>query len=181
MKINLKSIRGRRRWIKLTLSSLVFLISIPLLRAAWICFNYILIRRNMLSRAWQQNVDENAWGIGQIGATLAWAPLLIEMSCSAFRLIVLRQRKAAEGKKQLDNSSETDVVAMQQNLEEGQLLPLTLQVKDSNNAGNSTREVSESDKFGQQQPDSTRLPQEAKAPSLASGPVPWSLNRRNTG
>lgn len=137
----------------------------------------------MLSRAWQQNVDENAWGVGQIGATLAWAPLLIEMSCSAFRIIVLQQRKA-EGKKQLDNSSETDVVAMQQNLEEGQLLPLTLQVTDSNNAGNSTREVSESDKFGQQQPlllDSTRLPQEAKAPSLASGPVPWSLSRRNTG
>lgn len=95
----------------------------------------------MLSRAWQQNLDENAWGIGQIGATLAWAPLLIEMSCSALR-IVLQQRKA-EGRKQL-NSSETNVAM--QNLEEGQL-PLE-QVTDSS-AGNSTREVSgDSDKCG---------------------------------
>lgn len=128
----------------------------------------------MLSRAWQQNVDENAWGIGQIGATLAWAPLLIEMSCSALRIIVL-QRKA-EGQKPL-NSSETNVVM--QNLEEGQL---PLQVIDSN-ADNSTREVSDSDKCGKQPLllDLTRLSRGAKMPSLASGPVPWSLNRRNTG
>lgn len=127
------------------------------------------MRRNVLSRAWQQNVDENAWGIGQIGATLAWAPLLIEMSCSAFRIVL--QRKA-EGKP--PNSSETNVAM--QNLEEGQL-----QVTDSN-AGNSTREVSESDKCGKNPLlDSTRLSQGANLPSLASGPVPWSQNRRNTG
>lgn len=131
----------------------------------------------MLSEAWQQNVDENAWGIGQIGAMLVWAPLLIEMSCSALR-IVLQQRKAEQGKKHNNSSPENTNVEMQ-NLEEGQL---PLRVIDSN-AGNSTRELSESDKGGEQplSLDPTRLPQGANLPSLASGSVPSSLNRRNTG
>ena len=123
----------------------------------------------MLSRAWQQNVDENAWGIGQIGATLAWTPLLIEMSCSAFRLL---RRRNADGKPL--NSSETNVVM--QNLEEGQL-----QATDSN-AGTPTGEISESDTNGKKLLlDSTRLFQRVNVPSLAAGPVPRSLDRRNTG
>lgn len=114
------------------------------------CFNFIIIRRNVLSRAWQKNVDENAWGIGQIGATLAWAPLLIEMSCSAFRIAL--QRKV-EGKPL--NSSETNVAM--QNLEEGQS-----HITDSN-AGNSTREVPQSDNCGKKPLlDSTRLSQGAQ-------------------
>lgn len=65
----------------------------------------------MLKIVWQQSLDETAWGIGQIGAMLAWAPLLVEMS-----YLILLQRKK-KGKP--ESSSETNVIM--HNLEEGKL------------------------------------------------------------
>lgn len=121
--------------------------------------------------AWQQSLGENAWGIGQIGATLAWAPLLVEMTYSAFRTLL--QQRQQEGDPP-PTSSETNVVM--QNLEAGQL-----QVTDLK-AATLTGGVSGADKSDERLPlDSINLSRRIDMPLLATQPLPWSLQRRNTG
>jgi hypothetical protein len=50
-------------------------------------------------------VAEDAWGIGQIGAMFAWAPLLVEMGYSALELALKRPLQGV-----LVTSSDTDIV-----------------------------------------------------------------------
>lgn len=96
----------------------------------------------MLKIVWQQSLDETAWGIGQIGAMLAWAPLLVEMS-----YLILLQRKK-KGKP--ESSSETNVIM--HNLEEGKLQATEC------DAATSTVEVTEVDTSGKKMSlDSTNL------------------------
>lgn len=104
------------------------------------------------------------WGIGQIGATLVWAPLLIEMSYSAFRT-VLQQRQ--QGKP--NDTSETNVVM--QNLEDGQFQGANA------NAAPSMGEPIEPDRTGREMLlSSTNTCQRFNVLSPAAG-----LDRRNTG
>jgi|SRR5947207_15858825 len=67
--------------------SLSFLIYIPLLALVGRSFYYIILRRNVLRIAWGGKIDEDVWGIGQIGAILTWAPLLSKMCSSAFEVV----------------------------------------------------------------------------------------------
>jgi hypothetical protein len=91
------------------LISLTFLICIPLLGVAWGCFSGILFRRNVLRVAWGGEIDEDVWGIGQIIATLAWAPLLVEMGYSAFKLVLKRRRQGEPAASSGANSTTHDL------------------------------------------------------------------------
>jgi hypothetical protein len=78
------------RWMYRLLISLTFLICILLLRVAWECFHFIMYRRSVLKNVCGGKVGEDVWGIGQVGAALAWLPLLAEMGYSAFQLLLAR-------------------------------------------------------------------------------------------
>jgi len=67
------------------LISLFFLFSIWIVWTAWAGFVATLQTRRIMSRGREGTTGEDVWGIGQIGALFSWAPLLLEMACSAVR------------------------------------------------------------------------------------------------
>lgn len=152
-----------------TLISLDFLICIPLLRAAWIYFQFIIFRRNVLKIVWQQSRREH------VGNWTNRHDACVGTSTCRNDLFDFSDTAAAiqTTRRQPPPPSPFKKNVVMQNLEAGQS-----QAKDFN-AGTSTGEATEADESGRKLPfDSTNLCPSVDVPSLAARGLACSPHRR---
>ena len=86
-----------KRLTRLVLVALLGSLSIFLVSEALRSFQAILNQRQAMDILWDGQTEKNFWGIGQVGAPLAWLPLLIDMSCSATTGIRQWQKGRGQG------------------------------------------------------------------------------------
>jgi hypothetical protein len=86
-----------KRLTRLILVALLGSLSVFLASDALRSFQSLLTQRQAMNILWYGQTENNFWGIGQIGAPLAWLPLLIDMSRSATTDIRQWQKGRGQG------------------------------------------------------------------------------------
>ena len=83
----------------------------------------LIVIRSGMDNIWSGQTGINQWGIGQIGAPFAWAPLIADISCSGFERLRswCKSKRSKTSQREQCNSNPTVSPGLLQILEDGKL------------------------------------------------------------